>query len=370
LESIRIFYEKYNANVHRAAYSLSQEASILYENAHKETAKFINAKGIEEIIFVKNTTEAINLLAYSLDLNRDDEVVLTLLEHHSNIVPWEMLSKIKGFKVKYADIHEDGTLNYESLEHCVNPKTKIVSISHMPNVTGVVNDLEKITKIAHDNHSLISVDAAQSAPRMPIDVKKLDVDFLVFSGHKMLAPTGIGVLFGKQHILEKMKPFLSGGDMIKEVRYNTSSESCEITLSDLPWVFEAGTSNISGGVGLMEAIHYLSKLGMDNVLNYERDLTRYALCRLKEIEDMEIYGSTFDLKKGGIISFNIKSKSPHEVSLFLDQFGIMARSGYHCAQPLHEKIGTKGSVRISFYIYNIREEIDRLIDILKEIKKI
>ncbi|MEM2916816.1 MAG: cysteine desulfurase [Candidatus Bathyarchaeia archaeon] len=372
IEAIKTFYEKHNANVHRAVHTLSQEATELYYEAFEETAKFINAKGIEEIIFVKNTTEAINLVAYSLGLRKlsvNDEVLVTLMEHHSNIVPWEMLSKIRGFKVKYAQINQDGTLNHQSLAQMITSKTKIVSVSHMSNVTGAINNIEEIAKLAHENNALVVVDAAQSVPRMPVDVKKLNVDFLAFSGHKMLAPTGIGVLYGKQEILEEMEPFLGGGGMINEVSYAPSTEKCQITWNELPWRFEAGTPNVCGGIGLGEAIKYLKKLGMENIYKYEKELADYALEKFEEVKNTKVYGPKRGSERGGIIPFNIGELNPHDVALLLDQFGIIIRSGYHCAQPLHQKLGLKGTARASFYIYNTQEEIDRMIEVLKEIEK-
>ena len=369
IEVIRRFYEEHNANIHRAVHTLSQEASELYEEAHEEVAKFINAKGIEEVVFVKNTTEAINLVAYSWGLRtlkQGDEVVVTLMEHHSNIVPWEMISKIKGARVKYAQINDDGTLNYVSLEQAVTSKTRIICVTQMSNVTGVINDVERISKLAHENDALCMVDAAQSVPHMPVDVKSLDADFLAFSGHKMLGPTGIGVLYGKEDVLSEMEPFLGGGDMIREVRYNWREGACEVTWNELPWKFEAGTANICGGVGLMEAIRYLKRLGMENVQKHEKELTEYALRRLMEIEKVEVYGPVRKAR-GGIIPFNVSGVNHHDVALLLDQFGIMVRSGLHCAQPLHQRLGLKGTVRASFYIYNTREEVDKFIDVLREL---
>ena len=288
------------------------------------------------------------------------------MEHHSNIVPWEMISKIKGARVKYAQINDDGTLNYVSLEQAVTSKTRIICVTQMSNVTGVINDVERISKLAHENDALCMVDAAQSVPHMPVDVKSLDADFLAFSGHKMLGPTGIGVLYGKEDVLSEMEPFLGGGDMIREVRYNWREGACEVTWNELPWKFEAGTANICGGVGLMEAIRYLKRLGMENVQKHEKELTEYALRRLMEIEKVEVYGPVRKAR-GGIIPFNVSGVNHHDVALLLDQFGIMVRSGLHCAQPLHQRLGLKGTVRASFYIYNTQDEIDRMVEVLKEI---
>ncbi len=279
VDVMKEFYEKHNANIHRGVHTLSQEASELYENAHKEVANFINADGMEEIVFVKNTTEAINLVAYSWALNKlseGDEFLTTLLEHHSNIIPWEILSKIRGFKVKYADINADGTLNIESLEQLTTEKTRIICVSHVSNVTGAINDVKRIAKLAHEHDAIIILDGAQSVPHMPIDVKNLDVDFLAFSGHKMLGPTGIGVLYGKRELLEEMEPFLGGGSMIKSVRCQSPNGNCQIEWHDLPWKFEAGTPNICGGIGLMEAVRYLRRIGMENVQRHEREYRFYA----------------------------------------------------------------------------------------------
>jgi len=372
IEAIKEFYEKYNANVHRAVHTLSQEASELYENAHEEVANFINANGMEEIIFVRGTTEAINLVVYAWglrNLKEGDEVLVTLMEHHSNIVPWEILSKINGFQVKYAEVNDDGTLNYEALENAISNKTKIFCLPHVSNVTGVINDVKRVTKIAHEYGSLVLVDGAQSVPHLPVDVKDLDVDLLAFSGHKMLGPTGLGALYGNREILEKMEPFHGGGEMIRQVTFNTMTRQCSISLNDLPWKFEAGTPNISGGVGLMAAIKYLKDIGMENVKAHEETLTEYAMHRMKECTKVRIYGPENVSVKCGIIPFIVDGVGSHDVALFFDNYGIMIRSGFHCAQPLHEKFKLKSSARASFYIYNTREEIDRFIEVLKEIEQ-
>jgi cysteine desulfurase/selenocysteine lyase len=372
IEAIKEFYENHNANVHRAIHTLSQESSELYENAHEEVAKFINAGGMEEIIFVRGTTEAINLVAYAwglCNLRRGDEVLVTLMEHHSNIVPWENLSKINGFKVKYADLNNDGTLNYESLEDAISHKTKIVCLAHVSNVTGVINDVKRVAKIAHEYGALVLVDGAQSVPHLSVDVKDLDIDFLAFSGHKMLGPTGIGALYGKRGILDEMEPFHGGGSMIKEVTFNTMARRCSISLNALPWKFEAGTPNICGGVGLMAAVRYLKDVGMENVKEHEGILTEYTIRRMQECEKATIYGPKDASLKCGILPFNVEGLSSHDVALFLDSYGIMIRSGFHCAQPLHEKFRLKSSARASFYIYNTLEEIDRLVKALKEIER-
>lgn len=372
IKAIKEFYEKCNANVHRAIHTLSQEASELYENAHEEVAKFINANGMEEIIFVRGTTEAINLVAYAWGLRNlkgEDEVLVTLMEHHSNIVPWEMLSKINGFQVKYVGVKNDGTLNYEAFENAISEKTRMVCLSHVSNVTGVINDVKKVAKIAHEYGALVLVDGAQSVPHLLVSVKDLDIDFLAFSGHKMLGPTGIGVLYGKREILEEMEPFHGGGEMIREVTFNTVTKRCSISWNDLPWKFEAGTPNISGGVGLMAAVRYLKDVGMENVKAHEETLTEYVMRRMQELEKVKIYGPKDASVKCGIIPFSVDGLSSHDIALFLDSYGIMIRSGFHCAQPLHEKFNLKSSARASFYIYNTREEIDRFVEVLKEIEQ-
>ncbi len=373
IEAVREFYEKHNANVHRAIHTISQEATELYERAHEEVAKFINARDMEEIIFVRGATEAINLIAYSYglrNLGQGDEVLVSLMEHHSNIVPWEITSKIKGFKVRYIDVKSDGTLDYESLEQTISEKTKIVSITHVSNVTGVINDIKRIAKIAHEHGALLVVDGAQSVPHMPVDVKDLDADFLVFSGHKMLAPTGIGVLYGKIDLLKEMAPFQGGGEMIREVSFNPTMGRCNISWNDLPWKFEAGTPDIGGGIGLMAAVRYLRGLGMDNVYCHECDLIGYALKRVQELRKIKIYGPLEITGKCGIIPFNMEGFDSHDVALFLDSYGIMIRSGYHCAQPLHQRLNVPSSARVSFYIYNTRDEIDRFIEVLKELEQL
>jgi cysteine desulfurase/selenocysteine lyase len=372
IEAVKEFYERHNANVHRGVHTLSQESSKLYEEAHEETARLVNARGIEEIVFVKNTTEAINLVAYSLALHmlgEGDEVITTVMEHHSNIVPWEMLSKIRGFKVKYADVKGDGTLDFESLEGLITERTKIVTVTHASNVTGVINDIAKISKLAHQNNAILVVDGAQSVPHMPVDVRKLDIDFLAFSGHKMLAPTGIGVLYGKRELLEKMEPFIGGGDMIRSVKYD-KIKGCTIEWHHLPWKFEAGTPNVCNAIGLAEAIRYLKRLGMENVREHERQLTQHTLKLLQENESVEVYGPRDASTKCGIVSFNVRGLNHHDVALIFDSFGIMVRSGYHCAEPLHHRLGVEGSVRASFYIYNTMDEVERFIEVLREIRDV
>lgn len=370
INAITGFYENSNANVHRAIHTLSLEATDLYENSRQKIAEFVNAKDWQEIVFVRGTTEAINLVAYSWglsNLGKDDEVLVSLLEHHSDIVPWEITSKLKGFKIKYVKVNADGTLDYDDFENQFTSKTKIACLSQVSNVTGIINDVKRITKAAHDNGSLMLVDGAQSVPHLAVDVQDLGVDFLAFSGHKMLGPTGIGVLYGKKEVLQKMPPFQGGGEMIKEVSF-TPRGGCSISWNDLPWKFEAGTPDICGAIGLAQAVKYLEAIGMDQVFGHEKELTKYAVEHMEQCSKVTIYGSSDLSKKCGIIPFSVKGLSSHDVALICDNYGIMIRSGYHCAQPLHQEVlKLESSDRASFYIYNTKEEIDRFVEVLKEI---
>jgi cysteine desulfurase/selenocysteine lyase len=292
------------------------------------------------------------------------------MEHHSNIVPWEIISKINGFTLKYTKVNDDGTLDYEDFEGKISSKTKLVSLSQVSNVSGVINDVKRIAKVAHEHGALMLVDGAQSVPHMPVDVRDIDADFLAFSGHKMLGPTGIGGLYGKKHLLEIMAPFQGGGEMIKDVIFNKKTERCGINWNEPPWKFEAGTPNICGGVALIEAIKYLEKIGMSEVLAHEKMLTEYALKTMKRCcTKLVLYGTSVPALKCGIMPFGIAGLSSHDVALVLDNYGIMIRSGFHCAQPLHQIFKLRSSARASFYIYNTREEIDRFVEVLQEIEK-
>jgi cysteine desulfurase/selenocysteine lyase len=325
------------------------------------------------VVFVRGTTEANNLVAYSWGLNnlaKGDEVLVSLMEHHSNIVPWEITAKIKGFTIKYAKINPDGTIDYDDFESKLCSKTKMVCISQVSNVTGVINDVKRIGKVAHDNGTLMLVDGAQSVPHMKVDVQDLGMDFLSFSGHKMLGPTGIGVFYGKKEVLERMPPFMGGGEMIKEVVYSQNQGQCSISWNELPWKFEAGTPNIGGAIGLGAAVNYLEGLGMDNVLSHEKALTKYAMERMRECSKVTVYGPSMLSEKMGIIPFGVKGLSSHDVALFFDNYGVMMRSGFHCAQPLHQIFKLESSARASFYIYNTKEEVDRFMEILKEFEEL
>ena len=369
IKAIADYYDNHNANVHRAVHSLSIEATELFENSREAISKFINARDSSEIVFVRGTTEAINLVAYGWGLQNlrpGDEVLISLMEHHSNIVPWEIIAEINGFTIKYANVNRDGTLDYGDVEDKISAKTKLVSLSHVSNVSGVINDVKRIAKVAHEHGALMLVDGAQSVPHMPVDVNDLEADFLAFSGHKMLGPTGIGVLYSKKPLLAEMRPFQGGGEMIKEVAYKGTKEKCDISLNDPPWKFEAGTPNICGAIALHEAVKYLNRIGMDQVQAHECYLTNYAIKRMQELEKVTLHGTTDTALKCSIIPFSVQGLSSHDIALFCDNYGIMIRSGFHCAQPLHQVFSLTSSARVSFYIYNTREEIDRFTEVLKE----
>lgn len=363
IEALTCYYENNNANVHRGGYELSNESTDLYEEAHKETAKFIKAKKMEEIIFTKNTTESINLLSFSLGekLKKNDFVLTTKMEHHSNIVPWQQLRK-KGIKVEFVEVTKDGKLNEKDLEEKLSKKPKIFSFTGASNVLGTINNVKKLVKQGKDAGALTVIDAAQFVPHKKINVKQLNVDFIAFSSHKMLGPTGIGVLYGKEELLEEINPFMTGGDMISKV-------SCEKSYwNSLPWKFEAGTPNIAGGIGFRIALKYLEKIGIEEIDRHEQKLLKYTTEKIQEINGIEIFGPKKD--KLGIISFNVKGIHPHDVSSVLDRKGIAIRSGNHCAQPLMEELGVKGTARASFYLYNDKKDADKFIEGIKEAKKI
>ncbi|MEM2617529.1 MAG: cysteine desulfurase [Thermofilaceae archaeon] len=371
IDALARFYESRYANIHRGVHRLSREASEAYEEAHEVVARFIGARSWREVVFVRNATEAINLVAYSWglsELGEGDEVVVSVMEHHSNLLPWVAVARMRGARVKLVGLRSDYTLDYEALEQAVTERTRIVAITQASNVLGTIVDVRRVARLAHKVGAICLVDGAQSVPHLPVNVRELECDFLAFSGHKMLGPSGIGVLWGREELLEELPPFLYGGDMVKEVRY----EGGEIkpAWNELPWKFEAGTPNIAGGVGLAEAVRYLERLGMENVRLHEIELTRYALKRLSELEGLELYGPEPE-RRGGIVPFNVRGLDPHSVAALLDQRGIAVRSGFHCAQPLHEYLGLReGTVRASFYIYNVMEEVDALAAALSGIVKL
>ncbi|MBI1978951.1 MAG: cysteine desulfurase [Candidatus Aenigmarchaeota archaeon] len=364
IDAIKDYYEQHNANPHRSIYTLCDEATQIYEKAREKVAKFINAKSDKEIIFVRNTNEAMNILAYSYameNLKEGDEILLTIMEHHANIVPWQMLQK-RGVKLKFVDINDDGTLNLNQLNEMITKNTKIVSVTHKSNVLGTVNNVKEIGRIAHDNESIFIVDGAQAVPNMPVDVKDLDCDFLAFSGHKMLGPMNIGVLYGKSDILEKMEPFMRGSDMIKEVQLT------ETVWNDLPWKFEAGTPNVEGAVGLSAAIDYLSKVGLSEIQKHEEELSVYAMEKLNEIKGFKpVFNGTL---KNGVISFNMVGTHSHDVAYILDEFAVAIRSGHMCCQPLMRRLGMQSIARASFYLYNTKEEIDTLAEGLEKVNQV
>ncbi len=364
IEAVKDYYENYNANIHRSIHKLGEEATAAYEEARRKAAGFINAK-LEEIIFTKSTTESLNLLAYSLgnEIKAGDEIVISEMEHHSNFVPWQQLAIKKNARLKFIEIDKNGLLKQDSVNENITKRTKIVSITHASNVLGTVNDVKEIGKTAHENNALFIVDAAQSIPHMPIDVKKLDCDFLAFSGHKMLGPTGVGVLYGKKNLLEEMQPFLYGGEMIKEVTFENTK------FNDIPWKFEAGTPNIAQVIGLGAAIDYLNKIGMENIMQHDKELTKYAMEELSEIKGLEIYGPDAD-KRSGLVAFNVENVHAHDAATILDGEGIAVRAGHHCAMPLASKLGIAASARASFYLYNKKEEIDKLVDGIKKVIKV
>ena len=365
LETIENFYEKYNANPHRGAYSLSMEATQIYESTREKIADFINAKYKEEIIFTKNATESLNLIAYSYgieNVKKDDSILISIMEHHSNLVIWQKVSKATGSNLEYMYINKDFEIPDEEIEKKITNKTKIVSIAHVSNVLGTKNNVKKIIEQAHKVGAIVIVDAAQSVPHMKIDVQDLDADFLVFSGHKMLAPLGIGILYGKKEILEKMRPFLMGGDMIEYVHEQ------ETTFAPLPNKFEAGTQNVEGVVGLGAAIDYIQNIGYENIEKSEKELLSYARQELSKLPYLKLYLTpNIENHAGGVISFNIEGVHPHDVASILDSEGVCVRSGNHCAQPLMRFLGIDSTCRASFYFYNTKEDVNKLVQALNKV---
>ena len=356
LDTIKKVYEHSNANVHRALYDLGSKSTELYESSREIISKFINAPSSKEVIFTSGTTASINLLSYSLEsrLKKDDEILISHMEHHANIVPWQQLSKRVGVKLKYLPLTKSGDIDLENSKKYFTDRTKIVSITHMSNVLGTINPIKKIAKMAKSIGAVYIIDGAQSVSHMPVDVQDLECDFLAFSGHKMLGPTGVGVLWGKMDLLNELDPFLSGGEMIEKVTLEAS------TWNEVPYKFEAGTPNYVQAIGMGEALKYLSNIGMENVYNYEKKLTSYALKKLQEIPNIKIYGNPE--KRGGVISFNIKGIHPQDLSQFLNEDNICLRVGHHCAQPLLKTLNETSTARVSFYIYNDFSDIDKLVD--------
>jgi cysteine desulfurase/selenocysteine lyase len=366
VESIVDYYYGYNSNVHRGIHHLSQEASVAYEEAHDRVAEFIGAEGREEIVFTKNTTESLNLVAYAwglAELGPGDTVVLTEMEHHASLVTWQQIAKKTGASVEYVRVDDDGRLDMDHAAELIDDSTAMVSAVHVSNTLGTIVPVGDLADLAHDHDAYVFVDGAQSVPTRPVDVGEIDADFLAFSGHKMLGPTGIGVLYGKEHILEEMQPYLYGGEMIRSVTYEDS------TWEDLPWKFEAGTPVIAQGIALHAAIDYLDEIGMERVQAHEELLAAYAYDRLTEFDDVEVYGPPGD-DRGGLVAFNLDGVHAHDLSSILNDHGVAIRAGDHCTQPLHDKLGVPASTRASFYVYNDKSEIDALVDAVDDARQL
>jgi cysteine desulfurase/selenocysteine lyase len=368
MNAIYNYYMNYNSNIHRAVHQLAEEATFEYEKTREKVAKFINAHSADEIIFTRNATEAINLVSYSwgrTNVNKDDRVVITEIEHHSNIVPWQILTQEKGAKLDYIGIDNNGYLNMEDCKkYLQRDKVKLLSISHMSNVLGTIVPINEIIEMAHQNGILVMVDGAQSVPHMPVDVQDMDCDFMVFSAHKMLGPTGVGVLYAKKEILNEMQPFIGGGDMIKEVHKHKTM------YNDLPYKFEGGTPNIAGVIGFGAAVDYLKRIGMHNVREHEIEITSYAIKAITDIKGIILYGPSDANHRGGVVAFNIGDIHPHDLATIMNDHGIAIRSGHHCAQVLMERLDIAAASRTSFYIYNTKEEVDTFINALGEARRI
>lgn len=367
IEATDRYYREYNANIHRGIHKLAEEATLAHEEAREKIGKFINSRRTEEIIFTRNATESINLVADAwgrANIGKGDKIVLTIMEHHSNIVPWQLLAQEKGAKVEYVKIDQEGKLRQDEVQDLIDERTKIVCVAHASNVLGTVNPIKDIGKTAHRYGAMFLVDAAQSVPHMPVDVRDLDCDFFAFSGHKMMGPTGIGVLHGKSEVLQNMPPFLGGGEMIREVHTTGAA------WKDLPYKYEAGTPNIVGAIGLGVAVDYLQGIGMENVHEHEKAITEYAMSRMSEVEGLVIYGPRDVKQRVGVISFNLGDIHAHDLASIMDEEGIAIRSGHHCAQPLMEFLNVPATSRASFYIYNTKEEVDVFISALEKARKI
>jgi cysteine desulfurase/selenocysteine lyase len=365
IEAMDTFYRHTNANIHRGVHTLAEEATAQYEQAREKVAKFINAPTSRQVIFTRNTTEAINLVAYTwarAHLQRGDRILLTEMEHHSNLVPWIMLQDERGIELDFIPVTEDGLLDLDAYRALLSRTPKLVAFTHMSNVLGTVNPAAEIIRLAHQAGAVTLLDGAQSVPHLAVDVQALDADFLAFSAHKMCGPTGIGALYGKLELLEAMPPFLGGGDMIKEVHLRSFRPN------SLPQKFEAGTPAIAEAIGFGAAVDYLLQIGMENIAAHEHDIIEYALERLEEIPGVKIFGPSAE-KKGGVAAFVLDGVHPHDVAQILDRDGIAVRAGHHCAQPLHEKFGIPATSRASFYLYNTKEEVDLLVNGIYKVKK-
>jgi cysteine desulfurase/selenocysteine lyase len=359
IDAIVDYYENHNGAIHRGIHLLAEEATALYEGVRAQTADFIGAPGPESIVFTRNATESINLVANAWGrkfLKPGDEIVLSVMEHHSNLVPWQLIAKATGSELRFIDIDDEGRLVWDDVERLIGDRTKLVAITHMSNVLGTINDVAAIAALAHERGALVLVDGAQSAPHLPVNVIDLDCDFFAFSAHKMLGPTGVGVLYGRPELLEAMDPFLGGGSMIKRVRREES------TWNDVPWKFEAGVPNIADVVAFRATLDYLGAIGMENVRAHEIDLVTATLRRLSEVDNMTVYGPESPQARGGVVSFNLEDVHPHDLGTVLDRHGVAIRAGHHCAQPLMERLGVVATARASFHVYNSVDELDALIE--------
>jgi len=366
IETLNHFYRTSNANIHRGIYQLSEEATALYEEARKKVARFIGARSWREVIFTRSATEAINLVAYAWgrkNVKSGDVILLTEMEHHSNLIPWQILAKEKEARLEFIRFDREGRLQLEDLDLYLSEKTKIVAFTHMSNVLGTLNPVKEITARAHKVGSLVLIDGVQSVPHLRVNVQELGCDFLAFSGHKMCGPAGIGGLYGRKELLEKMDPFLGGGEMILEVQLR------DARWNELPYKFEAGTPSIADGIGLGQAVDFLNRIGLDAIREQERILVQYALKRLLEIDGMKIYGP-HDVERGSAVAFTLEGVHPHDLASILDAEGIAVRAGHHCTMPLHQKLGLPATTRASFYLYNTEEEVDKLVEGLLKAKKI
>ncbi|HEV8386778.1 MAG TPA: cysteine desulfurase [Nitrososphaera sp.] len=368
IDAIHDYYMNYNSNIHRAVHQLAEEATLAFEKTREKVAKFVNARSTEEIIFTRNATEAINLVAYSwgrANIKKDDRIVISEIEHHSNIVPWQILTSEKGAHLDYVGVDDSGYLKMHEYEkYLAGGKVKLVSVSHMSNVLGTIIPVHEIVKMSHEKGIPVLIDGAQSVPHMKVDVQDMDCDFMAFSAHKMLGPTGVGVLYVKKELLEKMPPFMGGGDMIKEVH------KYETRYNDLPYKFEGGTPNIADVIGYGAAIDYLNNLGMDKVREHEIDLTKYALDTISGVKGITLYGPPDPQDRGGVVSFNIGDIHPHDLATIMNDHGVAIRSGHHCAQVLMERLDVAATSRASFYVYNTKEEIDTFIGALHEARRL
>lgn len=364
IDALTDYYESHNANIHRAVHRLAEEATAAYEEARGKIGRFLGAPDTTGLIFTRGTTESINLVAHAWGrkfLSESDEIVLTESEHHSNLVPWQLAARATGAKLRFIPVLDNGTIDMEEAQRLIGPRTKLVAAIHASNVLGTINPVEKLAALAHANDALMLVDGAQSAPHMPVDVEKLGCDFFACSGHKMLGPTGAGVLWGRPEVLEDMDPFMGGGEMIREVHLDHS------TWNDLPYKFEAGTMNIAQAIGLGAAVDYLEDLGMENVREHERQLGEYAYRRLSEVENITLYGPEQD--RTGLVSFSLPDVHPHDLSQLLNDEGIAIRSGHHCCQPLMRRLGVPATARASFYLYNTEDEVDALVGALEHARE-